>query len=336
MSMQPHPAALVIGDGAWGTALALLLHRHGARVRAWGPFPDYLDEIRRTRENAKYLPGFALPPDLEWIDDPRAASAGAEIVVLASPSPYFADVVDRFAPHLPAAARVVSVTKGLDRVTHRRMSAIASERLGGRPVAALSGPSFAEEVAHGAPTAVVVAGPDSAAIAALQAVFSGPTFRVYTSDDPIGVELGGALKNVIALAAGAVDGLGLGHNAKAALITRGLAEMTRLGTALGAHPATFAGLSGIGDLVLTCTGGLSRNRRVGERLGRGEALDDILRGMVHVAEGVVNCESACALAAEAGVTLPIAETVRAVLRGERAPGDAVRQLMRRDPRGERD
>ncbi len=334
--MNPPLTVLVIGDGAWGTALALLLHRHRARVRVWGPFPEYLDEVRRRRENIKFLPGIPLPPDVEWIADPPAAAAGADIVVLASPSPYFVDVLRRFAPHLPPGARVVSVTKGLDRTTHRRMSELASERLAGRPVAALSGPSFAEEVARGMPTAVVVACRDRTTTAALQAAFSGATFRVYTSDDPIGVELGGALKNVVALAAGAVDGLNLGYNTKAALITRGLAEMTRLGAALGAHPATFAGLSGVGDLVLTCTGSLSRNREVGERLGRGEALADILRGMVHVAEGVVNCESACALAADAGVTLPIAEAVRAVLRGERTPGDAVRHLMLRDPRGERD
>lgn len=326
----------IIGDGGWGTALALLLHRNGHAATVWSPFPAYAEEVRRTRENVKFLPGHRLPDTLGWTADADAAAAGADVVVLVPPSQYFADVTRRFRGRLPAGARVVSATKGLDAHTHRRMSEIAADILGQGPVAALSGPSFAEEVARGLPTAVVIASRDPEAAVDLQRVFMGPDFRVYTSDDPAGVELGGALKNVIALAAGVVDGLGLGYNSRAALITRGLAEIARLGAALGAHASTFAGLSGVGDLVLTCTGALSRNRRVGERLGRGEKLGAILDGMEQVAEGVVNCAAACALAREAGVQMPIADAMNAVIHEGLPPREAVQRLMGRDPRQERD
>ncbi|MBU4459841.1 MAG: NAD(P)-dependent glycerol-3-phosphate dehydrogenase [Verrucomicrobia bacterium] len=326
----------IIGDGGWGTALALVLHRNGHRVRVWGPFADYVAEVAARRENPRFLAGVPLPPSIEWTADPAAAAAGADLIVLAVPSQYFADTLRRFAPVWPAGARAVSVTKGLDRATHRRMTAVAESILDAGPVAALSGPSFADEVARDLPTAVVAACRDPAAASAVQAAFTNAAFRVYTSDDTTGVELGGALKNIMAIAAGACDGLDLGLNTKAALVTRGLAEMTRLGVALGAHPTTFAGLSGTGDLMLTCFGRLSRNRAVGERLGRGERAEDILRSMVQVAEGVTNCGNAVALARETGVEMPIAAAVQAVVDGRLAPREAVAKLMGRDPRPERD
>jgi glycerol-3-phosphate dehydrogenase (NAD(P)+) len=328
--------AAVIGDGGWGTALALRLHRNGHDVRVWGPFPDYLDEIRRERANRKFLPGVPLPEAIAWEAEPAAAAAGADLVVLAVPSAYFAGVATRFAPHLPADATLVSVTKGLDAHTHRRMTVVAGEILGKGPVAALSGPSFAEEVAREMPTAVVVACADAGRARRLQRAFGAPAFRVYTSDDPAGVEFGGALKNVIAIAAGISDGIGFGHNAKAALMTRGLAEIARLGVALGARAATFSGLSGLGDLVLTCTGRLSRNRGFGERLGRGERAAQILAGTVQVVEGAANCASAVALAREAGVRCPITEEVDAVINQGKDPREAVRDLLTREMRPERD
>lgn len=323
----------IIGDGGWGTALACVLRRNGHDVRIWGPFPDYIATLRGCRENPKFLPGVALPDGLQWTSDPAEAVHETDLAVMAVPSQYFAQTAQRFAPLLPARARRLSVTKGLDASTLRRMTEVAEESFGGRPVAALSGPSFAEEVARGLPTAVVVACRDPEQARAVQSAFNGETFRVYTSNDVIGVELGGALKNVIALAAGACDGIGFGYNTKAALVTRGLAEITRLGVALGAQERTFSGLSGIGDLMLTCMGKLSRNRAVGERLGRGERIADILRGMSQVAEGVVNCRHACALAHKAGVEMPIAEAVRLVMEGA-DPREAVRRLMSREPRPE--
>lgn len=326
----------VIGDGGWGTALAVLLRGYGHRVTVWGPFPDYLAEVSARRENVRFLPGIALPADLRWEPDRARAARDAEAVILAIPSAFFGDVVRSFAGLIAPTALVISVTKGLDRTTHRRMTEVAGELLGRGDLCALSGPSFAEEVARGLPTAVVAASRSAAAAAAAQSLLNGPVFRVYTSDDVIGVELGGALKNVIAIAAGVSDGLGFGHNTKAALATRGLAEMTRLGRALGARAETFAGLSGLGDLLLTCTGRLSRNRAVGERIGRGESLASILSGMHQVAEGVVNCANARALAADAGVRMPIADAVHAILHEGRRPLDVVRELMARDPRPERD
>ncbi|MBP7276088.1 MAG: NAD(P)-dependent glycerol-3-phosphate dehydrogenase [Kiritimatiellae bacterium] len=326
--------ATIIGDGGWGTALACVLRRNGHTVRIWGPFPDYIAQLRGARENPKFLPGTPLPDGLEWTSDPAEAVRGTDLVVLAVPSQYFAETARKFAPLLPANARRLSVTKGLDAQTLRRMTEVAGDILGGGPVAALSGPSFAEEVARRQPTAVVAACRDPDQVRAVQAAFNSETFRVYTSDDVIGVELGGALKNVIALAAGACDGLDFGYNTKAALVTRGLAEITRLGLAMGARARTFSGLSGIGDLMLTCMGRLSRNRAFGERLGRGERAEDILRGMTQVAEGAVNCRHACGLAARAGVDMPIAEAVRRVVEEHADPREAVRQLMTREPRPE--
>lgn len=325
----------VIGDGGWGTALGLVLQRNGHRVRLWGPFAEYLDEVRDCRENVKFLPGVPLPQDLEWTADRARAVKDAEVIVLATPSKFYREVAMDFAPLLRGSPPIVSVAKGLDKATHRRLTQVAEEVLGRRPIAALSGPSHAEEVARRIPSAVVIGCADHDVAAALQQVFNSPEFRVYTSDDIVGVELGGALKNVIAVAAGISDGIGFGDNTKAALITRGLAEMTRLGVARGAHPETFSGLSGIGDLIVTCASRLSRNRGVGERLGRGEKLDAILGGMAQVAEGVWTCRAALDLANELGVEVPITEQVVAVVHDGKDPRAAVQALMSRDPKRER-
>jgi glycerol-3-phosphate dehydrogenase (NAD(P)+) len=326
----------VIGDGGWGTALAMVLHRNGHSVRVWGPFPDYMARIRRERANPKFLPGVDLPPGIVWTADREEAAAGADVAVMAVPSRYYKEVAGSFASIITPGASVVSVTKGLDRDTLRRMSQVASEQLGGRPVAALSGPSLAEEVARGIPTAVVVASalPDQAL--ALQSLFTNAAFRVYASDDVTGVELGGALKNVLAIAAGISDGIGFGDNTKAALITRGLVEITRLGVALDARPQTFAGLSGMGDLVVTCTSRHSRNRMVGERIGRGETIDQILAGMDQVAEGVWTSLTAQALAKKTDIDVPIIDEVCAVLHEGKDPRAAVKALLTREPRPERD
>lgn len=326
----------VIGDGAWGTALALHLHRNGHAVRGWGPFEGPLREMCTTGENRRFLPGIPLPRDLHWTADLPAALCGAEWVVLAVPSRFYTGTVERMADRLPGGVPLVSVTKGLEPETGRRMTEVARATLADHPVAALSGPSFAEEVARRLPTAVVAASEAVSIAENVQTLFSSDTFRVYTTDDVVGVELGGVLKNVIAIAAGASDALGFGTNTRAALITRGLAEITRLGVAMGAHPATFAGLSGMGDLVLTCTGPLSRNRRVGERIGAGERIEAILDSMEQVAEGVANCATARMLAKKYGVDAPVVDTVYRVLYEGLPPRDAVSTLMGREPRPERE
>ncbi len=320
----------IIGDGGWGTAVGLLLHSYGHTVTLWGPFPDYIDEIRERRENPRYLPGVPLPETLAWSADPAAALAGAEAVVLASPSKFFADVCRRFAGLVRPDTLTVSLTKGLCEATHCRMSELAQEILGLRSVAVLSGPSHAEEVARGIPTAVVAASSDEAAARRVQELFSGPRFRVYTSDDPLGVEIGGAVKNVIAIAVGASDGLGFGDNTRAALITRGLAEVTRFGLALGARPETFAGLSGVGDLIVTCTSRHSRNHTVGERLGRGEPIGTILDSMRMVAEGVWNARVIHTLAQNIGLDLPISRVVYGLCHQGLSARAAVEALMSRD------
>jgi len=328
----------VIGDGGWGTALALTLARNGHAPRVWGPAADYVAEIRATRRNRKFLAGVELPDTIAWTADPDEALSGAEAVVMVVPSKYVRATLEGFAAAYRAAGAppVVSATKGFDESTQERMTEILSELWGAQHPAALSGPSIAPETARGVPTAVTIACADEALARRFQELFTGDTFRVYTSDDVRGVELGGALKNVIALAAGVCDGLGFGNNAKAALITRGLAEMARLGTALGAHPQTFYGLSGIGDLMVTCMSPHSRNRTVGERLGRGETVAQILAGMEQVAEGVCTCGPALALARAAGVAVPVMEQVDAILHRGKPPKAAVVELMRRDPRAERD
>ncbi|MDD4101274.1 MAG: NAD(P)-dependent glycerol-3-phosphate dehydrogenase [Kiritimatiellae bacterium] len=324
----------VIGDGGWGTAVALLLNSYGHKITVWGPFPDYLAEISTRCENPRFLPGVTLPAGLFWTANAAAAVAGAEAVILAVPSKYLGEVCRNFVGLIPSDALTVSLTKGLCENTHCRMSELAQEILGLDQIAVLSGPSHAEEVARGIPTAVVTAAADETLALRSQSLFNGPRFRVYTSTDPLGVEIGGAVKNVIAIAVGASDGLGFGDNTRAALITRGLAEITRFGIALGAAPATFAGLSGVGDLIVTCTSRHSRNHTVGERLGRGELIGDILDSMRMVAEGVWNAKVIHALGRKHGVEMPITDTVHALCYQNLPARDAVESLMGRDTKPE--
>lgn len=331
------PRVAVVGAGAWGTALATVLGRKGVPVRLWVYEADLAERMASTRENDLYLPGHRIPDAVEPTSDLEEAVAGAEVVVSVTPSQVVRQVMGRAARWVRPDAWVVTASKGIEmgslRLMHEVLAEVLPEGMEGR-IAALSGPSFAAEVAQGMPTAVSLACRDPEGAARLQALFSDTRFRVYTLDDLVGVETGGALKNVVALAAGISDGLGFGHNSRAALITRGLAEISRLGVALGANPLTFLGLAGMGDLVLTCTGGLSRNRTVGLRLGRGEALDSILASMRAVAEGVKTTGAAVALAERKGVEMPIAETVREVLEGRLAPAEGVERLMGRPAKRE--
>ena len=328
----------VIGAGAWGTALAWLLAGKGEQVRLWAFEPEVAYGIVAHHENRWYLPGISLPAALEPTTSLAEAVDGVKLVVFAVPSHAAAKVAASLAPDLPAAVPVVTATKGIEPEKLRFISALLEETLPARrgPVFALSGPSFAAEVCRNLPTAVALAGPQGAKAEALQRLLMTPTFRVYLSEDRIGVQLGGALKNVIALAAGVADGLGLGLNTRAALITRGLTEMVRLGATMGADARTFAGLSGIGDLVLTCTGGLSRNRSVGVQLGQGKKLADILAATRTVAEGVGTAKAAKALAERHLVEMPIVREVCAVLFEGKDPQRAVSDLMERAARPEFD
>jgi glycerol-3-phosphate dehydrogenase (NAD(P)+) len=328
--------AAVVGAGSWGTALAALLAQRGHEVVLWSWEEEVAVAVNRDHANP-YLAGVALPPALGATRDLRSAVSDATLVVSVSPSQFVGRVMAEAAPFLRDDAVVVSASKGLELDTLRRMDQVLAALLPPAAMArfcVLSGPSFAIEVANQAPTAVVVASGDAEAARAVQRLFQTASFRVYTNADVVGVELAGALKNVIALAAGVTAGLGYGHNTQAALITRGLAEITRLGVAMGAQRSTFSGLAGMGDLVLTCTGSLSRNRTVGFRLGRGETLDAILSDMKAVAEGVKTARAAHALAAREGVEMPIAEQVHAIVHEGRDPAEALRTLMARDPKPE--
>lgn len=327
----------VLSDGGWGTALALTLLRNGHNVSLWGPFPENIVAMRQARENLRFLPGVALPAGLRLTHELGEAVAGAELVVLAAPAQYMRALLGRLrAVPLPPAPLLVNVAKGIEVTTLLRMSELVREQLAPRHYAVLSGPSHAEEVARRIPTAVVSASTDLAVARAVQSVFMNDVLRVYTSDDVTGVELGGALKNVLALAAGVCDGMGFGDNTKAALMTRGIVEMARLGSALGGQPETFSGLSGIGDLIVTCTSRHSRNRHVGEELGRGGRLEDIIQAMGgQVAEGVTTADSAYQLARRAAVDTPIIDQVHAGLYEGRDPRQAVRDLMTREAKPER-
>lgn len=324
----------VIGDGGWGTALALLLDSYGHRVSVWGYDPAYVAATAGARENRSYLPGVPLPPSLSHTADPEEAARGAECVVLAAPSKFYGQVCERFRGLLPPRSLVVSVTKGFDEVRHCRMSALAREILGVDDVVVLSGPSHAEEVARRLPTAVVAACGDLARAETVQRIFSGPRFRVYTGTDPLGAEVGGAVKNVIAVAVGVSDGMGFGDNSRAALITRGLAEITRLGCALGARADTFNGLSGVGDLIVTCSSGHSRNHAVGVRLGRGETIGDIMAGMKMAAEGVWNSHIVNTIADGLGIEMPITALVHRFCDTGISPREALETLMGRTRKSE--
>lgn len=333
--MSP-PQATVVGAGAWGTALALVLVESGHDVRLWCYEPEVAESIRTARENP-YLAGVSLPGELRATTDLPAAVRGAGLVVSVSPSQVVRTVMTAAAPEIQDGATIVSASKGIELSSLLRMDEVLTDVLGSGPMerfCVLSGPSFANEVAVRAPTAVVVASEAQEVAEHVQQAFRTPWFRPYTNNDVVGVELGGALKNVVALAAGITAGLGYGHNTTAALITRGLAEMTRLGLALGAQAATFYGLAGMGDLVLTCTGSLSRNRTVGYRLGQGESLEEILGDMKAVAEGVKTASAVRMLALRHDVEMPIAEQVCAIVDEGRSPAEALRTLMMRDPKPE--
>lgn len=322
----------IIGAGGWGTALAHTLVQRGHAVRLWAYEKEVAEEIAARRENSVFLPGIRLADGVQGTNDLGAALAGAELVVLAMPSHTAHAVYERMLPSLDKKMVFVSATKGMDTGRLMRMSEVfrnvAGERFAQR-FSALSGPSFAREVAAGSPTALVVACEDSEIAKFVQREFSSSTLRLYTSRDVIGVELGGAVKNVIAIAAGVVEGLGLGRNPAAALITRGLAEMTRLAVACGAQPETLAGLAGLGDLVLTCTGELSRNRQMGIELARGRRLEEIVGSMRMVAEGVKTTTATVALAAKLHVEMPVAQQVDRLLNGEVTAREAIRELMER-------
>jgi glycerol-3-phosphate dehydrogenase (NAD(P)+) len=324
----------IIGGGSWGTGLAIALTRSRAQhaVSLWVLEQEIVESLRARRLNDVFLPGFEVPAAVQVTGDLAEAAAGADIVLGVMPSAHARSTYHRLAPHVSPQTIFVSATKGLDHDNLKRMTEVIHEVFAPKftpHAAALSGPSFAREVARGDPTAIVVASPDRAVARAVQEEFSGPTFRLYANDDVVGVELGGAVKNVIAIAAGVCDGLGFGHNTIAALITRGLAEMTRLCVALGGRRETMAGLAGMGDLVLTCTGGLSRNRTVGVELGKGRPLDEIVGSMRMVAEGVPTTAVTMRLARKIGVEMPITEQMHALLYENRPARDAIRELMER-------
>lgn len=337
--MADLPRTLVVGGGAWGTALASLLAHKGVPVTLWAREPEVVDGVNKESQNPLFLAGLPLAPGLRASGDLPGSLAVSEVVVNAVPTQFIRSVFRSYRDLLAGASLLVSVSKGVEVGTLRTPSEVFADIAPG-PVAdgmvTLSGPSFADEVARGVPTAVVAAGRDAARAKRARDLFSGVTFRAYSSDDLIGVEMGGAMKNVIAIAAGVADGLGTGHNTRAAVITRGLAELARLGVAKGGHPLTFAGLSGMGDLVLTCTGDLSRNRRVGLEIGRGRRLEEIVAETNTVAEGVKTTLAARDLAAQLGVEMPITEQVYLTLYEDKDPHRAVSDLMRRDLRDERE
>lgn len=322
----------ILGAGAWGTALARVLAEHGEASRLWTWQPEHAAALLRERENRAFLPGFSLPSEVEPSADLAHTLRGADLVLLVVPTAAFRATLELARPFIAADATIVIASKGIEpnslmlltEVVEAVLGAAARER-----TVVLSGPSFAKEVALGLPTSLVAAGHVPALVTSVQQRLSNDRFRVYAGDDPIGVQVGGALKNVIAIAAGACDGLGFGFNTRAALITRGLAEVARLALAKGGHALTLAGLAGLGDLVLTCTGELSRNRTVGYELGRGKSLSEALGGLGHVAEGVVTAESAYHLAARLGVELPISSEVYRVLFEQKPVSEAVRAVLSR-------
>ncbi|MBX3208776.1 MAG: NAD(P)-dependent glycerol-3-phosphate dehydrogenase [Labilithrix sp.] len=327
----------VIGAGAWGTALAAHAARLGHDVRLWAREADVARDVNELHENRPLLAGVPLPPSIRASTDPREVLEAADLVVLVPPSAFLRSVAASIAPHVPRAARVAIATKGIENESLLLMLDVVAQALPGadpEALVVLSGPSFAREVASGLPTDVVVASRDEASATEVQAALHAPFFRVYTSRDPIGVEVGGALKNVLAIAAGACDGLGLGTNARAALVTRGLSEMARLGAALGGDPLTFMGLSGVGDLILTTTGALSRNRTLGLKVAEGVDPAGYLASQRTVAEGFLTARAAWQLAQRHGVDVPITEQVYRVLHEGRPLLDAMKQLMTRDQKDE--
>ena len=323
----------VLGSGSFGTALAKLLAENKNEVLIWGRNGDMIKQINDKNENPNYLPGFKLPANLKATQDIKESLKNTDIILSVLPTQVTRNIIQDIKENIPSNTRIVVCSKGIEQKTHKLVCDIFIEVLGDEVkeyLYFLSGPSFAREIASKMPTAVSLATYRKEKLKETQAIFSSPYFRAYGIDDVIGVELGGALKNVIAIACGISDGLGLGSNTKTAIITRGLAEISRLGVAMGAKPATFMGLAGMGDLILTCTGNLSRNRTVGLRLGEGIALKDILGNMKQVAEGVTTTESVYEIANQKGVPMPISNAIYAIIYKEAPPKDVLKQLMNRD------
>ncbi|WP_158793574.1 NAD(P)H-dependent glycerol-3-phosphate dehydrogenase [Granulicella sp. L60] len=325
----------VLGAGAWGTALTLsLARREGHQITLWSHSPVLAEQLTVAGDNLLYLPGFTIPADVHITSDLPRAIFEADILLCVTPSQHLREIITDIAPMLTRGQIILSASKGIEEGTHLRMSQVVAS-VTPNPFAVISGPSFAQEVAAGMPTAIVVASENPVIAQLIQRDFTSPSLRVYTNDDVTGVELGGALKNVVALAAGVVHGLNLGYNSSAALLTRGIAEMTRLAVACGGRRQTLAGLSGIGDLVLTCTGSLSRNRAVGIELGRGRQLPEIIANLNgKVAEGVRSTAAALGLAARYAVEMPITQQMDAILHHGKSPNEAIRDLMSRPGRDE--
>lgn len=327
----------ILGAGNWGTTLAVILAEQGHRVRLWEYLPKAAEEIQQTRQNLQFLPGITIPEGVAVSSDLGALLQGAGICFLALPSSVLRKVCEQAYQLLPPDTVIVSAIKGLEEHTHLRMSQVIEQTLKekARSLVVLSGPNIASEIARHLPATTVAASKDISAAEEVQSALMSPYLRVYTGSDVVGAELGGSLKNVIAIAAGIIDGMGLGANTKGALLTRGLAEMARLGTALGADPATFAGLTGMGDLITTCSSPHSRNHTVGDRIGRGQKLEDILKEMVMVAEGVNTAKAAYELSQEHKIEMPITEQMYLVLFQGKSPRQAVEALMTRDPKSEK-
>jgi glycerol-3-phosphate dehydrogenase (NAD(P)+) len=332
--MDPARHVVIVGDGGWGTALAMHLQGTGCRVGLWSYDPEYAGLMGRERTNPRYLPGFDIPPEVEISADFTSLLPGAELLVSAVPTSYLREVWSAHGPQVPAGLPIVSVTKGIEEGSLLRPTEVLRELTGDRPIAVMTGPNIAREIAHGQPAATVAACPDKDVTLVVQSTFTSERFRVYSNPDDLGVELGGVLKNVIAIAAGMCDGLNLGTNAKAALCTRGVIEMARLGEALGGRRRTFFGMSGLGDLLTTCYSPASRNRTFGERLGRGERGADIVASMKMVAEGVKTSAPVHDLMRKHDLQLPISEQVYLVIHEGKSPRDVTGSLMRRGVKDE--
>jgi len=324
----------VLGTGGWGTALSIVLHNKGHNVTLWGSTPDYVEYLKKHRENKKYLKGIEIPSDLKITSDIAETQIETDLIVIAIPTPYVRKTIKPFKNHYLPGTPIVSVIKGIENETLMRGSEILRDVLGEQPIALLLGPSHAEEVARKLPTTVVIACNDIQVAKEIQDIFITERFRVYTNTDVIGVEIGTSVKNVIAIAAGICDGLGFGDNSKAALITRGLAEMMRLGVAMGGQRDTFSGLAGLGDLITTCVSPYGRNRMVGEQIAKGKKLSQILEEMDQVAEGILTTKSVCKLANKYNVEMPITKEIYNILFEDKDPIKAVNELMVREPKSE--
>ncbi len=332
--MNKQKKILILGTGGWGTALSILLHNKGVKATLWGSTPDYVEFLKKNRENTKYLPGINIPSDLDITANIDNAQNEVDLIVAATPTPYTRKVLENLKNYYIQGTPVVSVIKGIENDTLMLGSEIIKDVLGKQPVALLLGPSHAEEVARNLPTTVVIASEDEELAKEIQNIFTTNRFRVYTNSDVIGVELGASVKNVIAIAAGICDGLGFGNNSKSALITRGLAEITRLGVAMGGQRDTFSGLTGLGDLITTCVSPYGRNRSVGEQIAKGKKLSQLLEEMDQVAEGILTTRSVYKLANKFDVEMPITREIYNVLFEDKDPMKAVNELMVRNPKSE--